>query len=84
MKLGQWVSIPTTYAGGARTLDDLRLVYTLGQGKLDLTIGSALDIFGGSLNYEKVLEWFNTKNKDYKGNSSQKIEYTEGRFSKKC
>lgn len=57
-KLGQWISIPTTYAGGARTLDDLKLVNDLGQGKLDLTIGSALDIFGGSLSYEKVLEWF--------------------------
>lgn len=57
-KLGQWVPIPTTYAGGVRTLEDIKLVYDLGQGKLDLTIGSALDIFGGSLSYEKVLDWF--------------------------
>ncbi|GAA5998698.1 1-(5-phosphoribosyl)-5- ((5-phosphoribosylamino)methylideneamino)imidazole-4-carboxamide isomerase HIS6 [Rhodotorula paludigena] len=47
-KLGEWVTIPTTYAGGARSTDDLRLVEQLSGGKVDLTFGSALDIFGGS------------------------------------
>ncbi len=47
-RLGRWAPIPTTYAGGARSLDDLQTVTDLGQGKIDLTIGSALDIFGGS------------------------------------
>ena len=47
-KLGQWSPIPTTYAGGAKTLTDLEETTRLGQGKVDLTIGSALDIFGGS------------------------------------
>jgi len=47
-KLGQWSPIPTTYAGGAKTLADLEETTRLGQGKVDLTIGSALDIFGGS------------------------------------
>jgi phosphoribosylformimino-5-aminoimidazole carboxamide ribotide isomerase len=47
-KLGQWSPIPTTYAGGARSLDDLETVERLGRGRIDLTIGSALDIFGGS------------------------------------
>ena len=46
--LGQWSPIPTTYAGGANSLADLEKVTKLGQGKVDLTIGSALDIFGGS------------------------------------
>jgi phosphoribosylformimino-5-aminoimidazole carboxamide ribotide isomerase len=46
-KLGQWTPIPTTYAGGANSLADLETVTKLGQGKVDLTIGSALDIFGG-------------------------------------
>ncbi|GHJ88690.1 hypothetical protein NliqN6_5092 [Naganishia liquefaciens] len=46
-KLGKWVSIPCTYAGGARELADLELVDRLSQGKVDLTYGSALDIFGG-------------------------------------
>ena len=46
--LGLWSPIPTTYAGGASSLDDLETVTRLGQGRIDLTIGSALDIFGGS------------------------------------
>jgi phosphoribosylformimino-5-aminoimidazole carboxamide ribotide isomerase len=47
-KLGQWTPIPLTYAGGASSLADLGEVTRLGGGKVDLTIGSALDIFGGS------------------------------------
>ena len=47
--LGEWVTLPTTYAGGARSLDDINHVSELSGGKVDLTIGSALDIFGGSL-----------------------------------
>jgi phosphoribosylformimino-5-aminoimidazole carboxamide ribotide isomerase len=46
--LGQFSPIPTTYAGGANSFADLEAVTKLGQGKVDLTIGSALDIFGGS------------------------------------
>ena len=53
--LSQMCSIPVTYAGGARSLDDLRLVRKLGHGKVALTIGSALDIFGGELKMEDVL-----------------------------
>ncbi|CAL1700511.1 unnamed protein product [Somion occarium] len=48
-KLGEWVTIPTTYAGGAKSLEDIRLVDRLSGGKVDLTYGSALDIFGGEL-----------------------------------
>lgn len=48
-RLGEWVTLPTTYAGGARRLEDITLVDRLSGGKVDLTIGSALDIFGGSL-----------------------------------
>jgi phosphoribosylformimino-5-aminoimidazole carboxamide ribotide isomerase len=46
--LGRWTPIPTTYAGGARSLEDLEEVTRLSQGRVDLTIGSALDIFGGT------------------------------------
>jgi len=46
-RLGQWSSIPATYAGGANSLADLETVTRIGQGKVHLTIGSALDIFGG-------------------------------------
>ncbi|KAK1924718.1 histidine biosynthesis enzyme 1--5-imidazole-4-carboxamide isomerase [Papiliotrema laurentii] len=46
-RLGEWVSIPCTYAGGAKDISDLALVDTLSHGKVDLTFGSSLDIFGG-------------------------------------
>jgi phosphoribosylformimino-5-aminoimidazole carboxamide ribotide isomerase len=46
-KLGEWSPLPVTYAGGANSLQDLETVARVGQGKVDLTIGSALDIFGG-------------------------------------
>ena len=55
--LGEWSPIPVTYAGGARSLADLEVVSRLGKGKVDLAIGSALDVFGGALPYEKVVSW---------------------------
>ena len=45
--LGKWSPMPATYAGGASRFEDLPLVTRLGKNKVDLTIGSALDIFGG-------------------------------------
>ncbi len=62
-KLGQWSPIPATYAGGANSISDLETVTQLGRGKIDLTIGSALDIFGGSgVKYAGVVE-FNRRQK---------------------
>jgi phosphoribosylformimino-5-aminoimidazole carboxamide ribotide isomerase len=59
--LGRWTPISTTYAGGARSIKDLYLVKELGQDRLDLTIGSALDIFGGDgVSYAEVVA-FNSK-----------------------
>ncbi len=55
-RLAKWSPIPTTYAGGASSLADLDTVARLGQGRIDLTIGSALDIFGGSgVRYEEAV-----------------------------
>ena len=66
-KLGDWTPIPTTYAGGANSLADLEEVTKLGQGKVDLTIGSALDIFGGSgVKYEVCVK-FNRRQKKISG-----------------
>ncbi|SHO75764.1 Enzyme that catalyzes the fourth step in the histidine pathway [Malassezia sympodialis ATCC 42132] len=57
-RLGEWVSIPTTYAGGARHLDDMQLVDKLSNGRVDLTFGSALDIFGGTgVTLEALVQW---------------------------
>lgn len=55
-KLSKWSPIPITYAGGARSMEDLQSVHDESQGKVDLTIGSALDIFGGTgLTYEEAV-----------------------------
>lgn len=48
VKLGEWSPLPTTYAGGVRNLEDLERIRELGRGRIDVTVGSALDIFGGS------------------------------------
>ena len=47
--------IPVTYAGGIRSMDDIALLREEGQGLVDYTIGSALDLFGGKLRFEDVL-----------------------------
>ena len=55
-KLAEWSPIPTTYAGGARSMDDLRAVHEKSNGRIHLTIGSALDIFGGTgVRYEDAV-----------------------------
>ncbi|MEW6219398.1 MAG: phosphoribosylformimino-5-aminoimidazole carboxamide ribotide isomerase [Thermodesulfobacteriota bacterium] len=46
--IGSWAGIPVTYAGGISSLADLTLLRDLGQGRLDFTVGSALDLFGGT------------------------------------
>ena len=56
--LGQHSPIPATYAGGVHSFEDLATVEKLSGGKVDLTIGSALDIFGGSnVRYEDCVKW---------------------------
>lgn len=60
-QLGEWTPLPMTYAGGASSLADLEAVSRLGKGRVHLTIGSALDIFGGTgVRYEDVVA-FNRK-----------------------
>ena len=61
--LSKICSIPVTYAGGGRSIQDLELVERLSSGKVDLTIGSALDIFGGSLvSFEECCQWNQFRN----------------------
>ncbi|HAA78596.1 TPA: phosphoribosylformimino-5-aminoimidazole carboxamide ribotide isomerase [Candidatus Latescibacteria bacterium] len=60
--LGQGSPIPVTYAGGASSLADLELVDQLGGGRVDLTIGSALDLFGGDVAYADVVAWHRRRN----------------------
>lgn len=49
--------IPCTYAGGVRNFQDLEKLKEAGQGRIDVTIGSALDIFGGKMAYEDVVSF---------------------------
>ncbi|KAI9020523.1 hypothetical protein DFJ74DRAFT_607455 [Hyaloraphidium curvatum] len=57
-KLAQWATVPVTYAGGARNFADLELVDRLSDSKLDLVIGSALDVYGGSgVTLAQILKW---------------------------
>lgn len=51
------IQIPVTYAGGARSLNDLECIKEAGLGAVDVTVGSALDIFGGELPYQDVVQW---------------------------
>ncbi|KAF8244746.1 1--5-imidazole-4-carboxamide isomerase [Wilcoxina mikolae CBS 423.85] len=56
--LGSWATIPITYAGGAYSIEDLARVEELSGGKVDLTYGSALDIFGGDkVKFEYCVRW---------------------------
>lgn len=51
---------PLTYAGGIRNIGDLEIVNKTGNGTIDVTIGSALDIFGGNLSYREVVKYCQT------------------------
>ncbi|MEM7145008.1 MAG: phosphoribosylformimino-5-aminoimidazole carboxamide ribotide isomerase [Verrucomicrobiota bacterium] len=56
--LGSWGKAPVTYAGGARVFEDLARVEGLSVGRVDLTIGSALDLFGGTgVRYADCVAW---------------------------
>jgi phosphoribosylformimino-5-aminoimidazole carboxamide ribotide isomerase len=65
--LGEHSPISVTYAGGVKELADLDKVKELGKGKVDLTIGSALDCFGGDISYVAVVEWHKKQNSDPTG-----------------
>ncbi len=56
--LGQWAKLPITYAGGAATMADIHLTQQHSQGNVDITVGSALDIFGGAgVTLKELTEW---------------------------
>lgn len=53
--LGEWGKIPVTYAGGVHSYEDLRLLKKIGKDRVHVTVGSALDLFGGPLKLKEVL-----------------------------
>ncbi len=60
--LGDWGKIPITYAGGVHSFKDLEELSRLGRNRLNVTIGSALDLFGGPMSYEQVLTYISKCN----------------------
>lgn len=56
-RLADWRGIPITYAGGVKGLDDLETLNRIGEGRIDVTIGSALDIFGGHIPFKSVVDY---------------------------
>ncbi len=54
--LSEVEEIPVTYAGGIRSLSDIRLIREAGKGRVDFTVGSALSIFGGPLDLDQAAE----------------------------
>ncbi|MDD6202410.1 MAG: phosphoribosylformimino-5-aminoimidazole carboxamide ribotide isomerase [Lachnospiraceae bacterium] len=57
--LGGWGEIPITYAGGVRSTQDIDLLRQEGRGKLDVTIGSALSLYGGPMPFEETVKYIN-------------------------
>ena len=57
MKLAAWNRLPITYAGGVKGMEDIERLRQIGNGKIDVTIGSALDLFGGKLAFDEVVKW---------------------------
>lgn len=55
--LGGWGKIPVTYAGGVRNFDDMETIRRIGRGRVDVTVGSALDLFGGTMKYSKIRDF---------------------------
>ena len=47
---------PLTYAGGVHSLDDIRLLKRIGEDRIHVTVGSALDLFGGTLSFEEIVK----------------------------
>jgi phosphoribosylformimino-5-aminoimidazole carboxamide ribotide isomerase len=63
--LARWCPLPVTYAGGIASFADVERVETLGEGRVDITVGSALDIFGGrGLRYADLVAWNRMRNRD--------------------
>lgn len=55
--MGEYDGIPVTYAGGVHSYEDLEKLKSMTDGKVNVTIGSALNLFGGAMDFEKVLQY---------------------------
>lgn len=55
--LGRWHQIPITYAGGIRSFSDIDKIRTAGNNRIHVTVGSALDLYGGNLPFEETVRY---------------------------
>lgn len=55
--LGDWGKIPVTYAGGVGSFEDLKKLQKMGRNLVNVTVGSALDLFGGTMAYSDVIDF---------------------------
>lgn len=53
--IGKNSILPITYAGGIHAMEDIEWIRKEGKGNIDYTVGSALDLFGGKIPYEKLI-----------------------------
>lgn len=56
--LAQESEVPVTYAGGIGSMEDIEIIRTTGGARVNFTVGSALDLFGGPLNFDKIVTKF--------------------------
>ena len=63
--LGNWGKMPVTYAGGVGSFEDLGQLAAISKGRLNVTIGSALDLFGGTMAYREVLDFVNHTTRNF-------------------
>lgn len=52
--LARWEGNTITYAGGIKDMEDIDKINTIGRGRIDFTVGSALDLFGGTLSFKEI------------------------------
>ena len=56
--MGRWAGLPMTYAGGVASMEDVQRVKNLSAGAVDVTVGSSLDLFGGTgVRYQDLVDW---------------------------
>lgn len=56
-KMSEWVTIPCTYAGGIQSMEDIEIIDQMGKGRIDFTVGSGLDLFGGQLFFDELVRY---------------------------
>ena len=54
--LSEYTGRPVTYAGGVGSMKDIEDLRTYGKGRLDVTVGSALDLFGGTIPFTELVK----------------------------